>query len=232
MILNFKHFLTQLENYFFPEHCLACRKVGSLFCPACRISIKTSTPRCSFCASKSILGLICSDCHQNNNDYPIDGVFAYGIYEQIILKNALRALKFQGLRSVGLILGRMLGRKLLNQWHKYKLNHLNNELPDPIIVALPLHRRRQRERGFNQVQLIAQGVSEICGWRIDNNLRRKSYQKKKFLYSSTEDLQGQTIILIDDVFITGATSCAAALALKQAGAGMIIVAVVAQAVNN
>lgn len=242
MILNFKNILARLENYIFPEHCVICKQAGSLFCPACRIQVKSVSARCAVCGKKSNLGLTCKKCYRDNSDYPIDGVFAYGAYEHTHLKSVLKALKFQGLRQLGLILGRMLGRKLLERWHRYQLMQATASLPAPIIIALPLHRRRQRERGFNQSLLIAQGLAEICGWKIDYNLQRRSYQKpsaklnyqlrlrqnKIFRYQKNANLQGQTIILVDDIFTTGATAFAAALALKQAGAGIIIVAVVAQ----
>ncbi|MBN2884707.1 ComF family protein [Patescibacteria group bacterium] len=244
MPLKFKNILTKIENYLFPEYCLICKQAGNTFCPACRASIKQSTPRCSFCGQKSTLGLICNNCRQNNIDYPIDGVFAYSSYEYTYLKIALKALKFQGLRPLGLILGRMLGRKLLTEWRIYQSTNPTQKLISPTIIAMPLHKKRERERGFNQSLLIAQGVSEICNWQINTNLQRRSYQKpsaqlkyhsrlkqkKIFLYSSDKNLQKQTIILVDDIFTTGATAHDAALALKQAGAGTIIVVVVAQSI--
>jgi ComF family protein len=242
MHANFKNILTKIENYFFPENCITCKQAGSLFCPACRTSIKSSVSRCFFCGQKSTLGLVCKNCRQNNKDYPIDGIFYYGAYEQTYLKIALRALKFQGLRSLGLILGRMLGRKLSTEWQKYQLTNPIKKLANPLIIAIPLHRRRQHERGFNQSLLIAQGIVEICNWQINYNLKRLSYQKpsaklkyssrlqqkKIFKYSSIDNLQGQTIILVDDILTTGATAHAAALTLKQAGAGIIIMAVMAK----
>jgi len=239
MSLNFKNFLNKIDNYLLPSRCLICHKFGTILCPACRVKIKVLPPHCPLCGQKSNLGFICSSCrHQKNNLY-FDAVFALGEYEQTNLKLVLQALKYKGLRSLAFIVGRLLGRHLGREWHHYALKNTNEEI---IITPIPLHKKRLRKKGFNPAQLLAQGLAEICPWPLDYNLKRNSYQKpntslnysrplkqkKIFSYKGENNLSNKTIILVDDVFSTGATANAAAYTLKQAGAKKIIVVVAAK----
>ncbi|MDD2680572.1 MAG: phosphoribosyltransferase family protein [Patescibacteria group bacterium] len=240
MSLNFKTFLKKIDNYLLPSRCLICHQVNSLLCPACRVKIKYLAPHCPLCGRKSKLGFICSNCQPKASNLYFEAVFALGKYEQNNLKIALQALKQRGLRPLGLIIGRLLGRRLVKEWHQYTLQ--NNPSEEVIIMPIPLHKKCLRTRGFNQAQLLAQGIAEICPWPLNYNLKRLSYQKpsaplsysterrqkKIFFYQGSDNLAATIIILVDDVFTTGATANAAAQALKQAGAKKIIVAVAAK----
>jgi len=238
MHLNFKSFLEKIENYILPCQCAICRQVGSVLCPACRAKFPRLIPRCPGCGQKNILGLFCSNCQLNAKQYYFDGLISLSTYEKSGLKTALQSLKYQGSSSIGIKLGKMLGRLLSRQWRKAPIAF---QEVAPIMIPLPLHPRRERERGYNQAWLIAQGVAAITGWPINSGLRRLSYQSpsaylsysqrqkqiKYFVYQAN-DLMGKTVILIDDVITTGATVQAASYALKQAGAVKIIVAVIAE----
>lgn len=229
-----------MENLIMPSRCAACVRSGSVFCPACRAHIPRLEPRCPLCGQISRLGLFCSNCRPTAEKYQFDGILAYGLYEKTALKPAIRALKYQGVRAIGPMLGKMLGRQLLSQWQQGQ-DKIKTNGEEPLIIPVPLHPRRQRERGYNQALLIAQGVATMTAWPLASGLKRLSYQapsakmtysarlkqKKYFLYQGP-DLSGRTIILIDDIFTTGATAQAAAGVLKQAGARYVIVAVAAQ----
>ncbi len=229
-----------MENLVLPSRCAACGQSGPVFCPACRAHIPRLEPRCPLCGQISRLGLFCSNCRPATEKYQFDGVFAYGVYEKTALKPAIRALKYQGVQIIGPMLGKMLGRQLSSQWQQGQ-DQIKTDGQPPLIIPVPLHPRRQRERGYNQAVLIAQGVSALTAWPLVQNLKRLSYQapsakmtyaarlkqKKYFLYQGP-DLNGRTIILIDDIFTTGATAQAAAVSLKQAGARYVFVAVAAQ----
>ena len=237
MFFKLNHLLTTLENYIFPSSCAVCRQPGKALCPACRVRIPRLSAVCPGCACKNALGLFCADCQKTQN-YSFDGLFSYGAYENKILKSALRALKYQGAREIGLILGKMLGRQLAGSWTKAPVSWLKQK---PIIMPMPLHSRRQRERGFNQSLYIAQGISALSGWPIDQKMRRLTYQapsaklnyhdrqKQNKIFSYPDQLPpNQVIIIVDDIITTGATAQAAANALKEAGAKIVIVATVAK----
>ena len=102
-----------------------------------------------------------------------------------------------------------------------------------IVVPMPLHWRRQWQRGFNQSDLLARGIARRCGIPVANAVRRvrstaaqaglSNAERRKnvagaFRVRSQRAIQGRRVLLIDDVMTTGATASACALALKRGGA--------------
>lgn len=239
MSFNFKNILSRLENQILPLQCAACGANGSVLCPACRAKIRRLDPVCPLCGCSSFLGLFCPACQeQAQKQYAFTGICAYGRYSDPILRAALRSLKYQGVRSVGIILGKMWGRKIFSQAKKTEKLFI---LRPPLIIPLPLHPRRQRARGFNQSLEIAKGIATITNWPISKDLKRLSYQdpsanssyqvrlkQKKIFFHPPANLQDRTIFLVDDIVTTGATAEHAAQALRQAGAKDIIIASIAQ----
>jgi len=113
------------------------------------------------------------------------------------------------------------------------------------LVPVPLHRARMRERGYNQSLLLANTLSENAGIpvinaleRIKNNRPQATIEDKAekernvigvFAVKNTKDITGKRIVLIDDIFTTGATSNECGKILKQAGAEEIMVLTTAYA---
>jgi ComF family protein len=113
---------------------------------------------------------------------------------------------------VGLYLGRLLGQDLKNSPYAHC----------DVIVPVPLHRKRQRTRGYNQSEIIASGVSEIMHIPMEPNLlTRKVHRGSQTILGRYErfenvsgsfcisrkapQMDGKKILLIDDVLTTGAT---------------------------
>jgi ComF family protein len=107
----------------------------------------------------------------------------------------------------------------------------------PVLVPIPLHRKRERERGFNQSLLLAKRLAQEfslpirCHWlqRQKSTLSQEGLNLKErqenlegaFYCPFPELVTGQRIILIDDVFTSGATMKEAALVLKNKGASFV-----------
>ncbi len=127
------------------------------------------------------------------------------------IQHIIHAVKYKGNEELGLELGRWMG-------HYYG----NTSFIDvDLITPVPLHPKKEFQRGYNQSQLLAQGIGEI--WKkpvYSNLLKRTSYsesQTKKGRYNrwenvtnlfevnSTYDIENKHILLIDDVLTTGAT---------------------------
>jgi len=127
-------------------------------------------------------------------------------------QNLLHDLKYRGNRRAGLYLGRLLGQELKH-----------TSLSDcDLMVPVPLHRHRLRQRGYNQSELIARGASEITGIPVAGRfIRRHRYQRSQTSMNRQErfenmaraftlcdhsgDLHEKKILIIDDIVTTGAT---------------------------
>lgn len=116
----------------------------------------------------------------------------------------------------------------------------------PLVVPVPLHPRRVRQRRFNQSLVLAQALAKTHGLDIDtHSLRRKRYTapqagkgrkararnvKGVFSVTASKALEGRACLLVDDVYTTGATADAAAKALKRAGSAWVGVVTAARVV--
>ena len=108
---------------------------------------------------------------------------------------------------------------------------------EPILVPVPLHRSRLWQRGFNQSALVAQELARATGYRTEPRLLRRVKrtpalkgmslrQRRKvvagaFQVNPSAELEGRTVVLIDDVLTTGSTANACARALRKAGASRV-----------
>lgn len=138
--------------------------------------------------------------------------------------NLVYAFKYQNYRKVALEMGEEIGKYLLH----YDFTHFD------AIVPIPLHIAKKRERGYNQAELLARGISNIIGVPVDTkSAKRKVYTEsqtlqersdrltnitKAFYVEKAENIMGKSILICDDVFTTGATINSLARVLKSAGA--------------
>lgn len=121
---------------------------------------------------------------------------------------------------------------------------LHNESRDALVAPIPLHWRRHWERGYNQADALARGLAQALSVPFRQLLRRPVSTPPLALLGRTERtrllrgafqaragslVQGRTVLLVDDILTSGATSGAAARALKQAGAVRVVVVVIARA---
>lgn len=147
-------------------------------------------------------------------DYTLPQV-AYSAYESP-LKQWLYAIKYEGQAATARALGVYLGRWALEHW------------PRPqFLLPIPLHPQRALERGFNQSELLAQGMAQVMHAQVLPLLERQIETPPLYTLSAPERrqrLQGAfrvnaalskkvsqaSLLLVDDIFTTGSTVCAAA----------------------
>lgn len=113
-----------------------------------------------------------------------------------------------------------------------------------LIVPVPLHSARERERGFNQAGLLAELLATQTGWAVGDLLQRVRYTTTQTAYDRAErmrnlegafrlrrgaDVQGLRVLLIDDVLTTGSTLSECARVLKAGGAVSVHAATAARA---
>ena len=208
----------------FPLWCLGCGREGALICPSCRRQLPRITPPiCPGCGVPQAGEAVCPTCASRQLE--LDGIRAPFRFEAII-RRAIHELKYKNLRAAAEPLS-----ELLDDYLK------GNYMPAEVLVPVPLSRKRQRERGYNQSELLARGLGKRTGLPVVADcLIRLRHTPPQAQTASASDrqknvaaafscrhhrLQGRKVLLIDDVATSGATLNACAAALKASGAGSV-----------
>jgi ComF family protein len=148
------------------------------------------------------------------------------------IRNLIHCLKYKGIKEIGFELGKIYGLSLTASGFTKDID---------IIIPVPLHPSKERIRGFNQSEIISQGIAGVSALPVDiNTLKRitvSATQTKRsrferwtnvegiFMVTDTLAIRGKHVLLVDDVITTGATieSCANEL-LKTEGVRVSVVA--------
>jgi ComF family protein len=153
-------------------------------------------------------------------------------------QHLLHQLKYKGRKDIGIHMGELFARDLIGS---------EDFLKPQFIIPVPLHPDKEKKRGYNQSQMVAQGLSNILQIPINNEtLYRKTFtqtQTKKSRYERWENVEevfgvqkpeniaGKHIFLVDDVLTTGATLEGCSQILKQAADVKISILTLAYASN-
>jgi ComF family protein len=159
-----------------------------------------------------------------------DAAYSYGSYEGS-LRDLVHLFKYGRVRSLRKPLGRMLSLALPRE-----------EQVD-LVVPVPMHWFRKWKRGFNQAELLARVVARRTGVPVARSLKRGRSTLSQagltlsqrrdnltgvFRVSARNRIEGRRVLLVDDVFTTGATASACAAALKRAGARSVVLLTLAR----
>jgi len=208
----------------FPQWCVGCGREGEYICQQCRESLSfISPPVCPKCGKPQSEARLCSACV--NWDSAINSIRSPFIFDGVI-RQAIHELKYRNLRALAPLMAQLL--------YEY---FRTNSLPGDVILPVPLHKKRLRERGYNQSLLIARELGKLTGIPVDvHSLVKNSHTTPQARTASVEErrenvagafsctgdnLKGKSIILIDDVTTSGATLDACAASLKAAGAASV-----------
>jgi ComF family protein len=207
----------------FPRWCVGCGREGDFICPSCLRSLpRIVPPLCPQCGLPQSSDTLCPSCLGGQAE--INGIRAPFRFEGVV-RQAVHQLKYRNLRALAGPLARLLSDYLLT-----------NPLPADVLVPVPLHPKRLRERGYNQSRLLAKELGKLTGLPVvDDCLVRERHSLPQArtasvverranvasAFSCRRRLEGERVILIDDVATSGATLDACARALKQAGAGSV-----------
>ena len=237
--------IERLFQFFLPSQCPCCRtyleeEQGGI-CPDCLSKIRwIAPPFCSICGTPFVSGEVdnhpCSACMKKKKYFTM--ARALGYFEGA-LQEAIHLWKYEG--KIGL-------SPLLGEWMAKHLPHYWDPKCFDLVVPVPLHKQRLRERGFNQTLLLVKEFSRRTGIPY----RMTALQKKKptppqihlsgaerekgvrgsFHILRREDLEGRTILLVDDVYTTGATVNECSKVLLAGGAARVDVFTLAHAVKT
>jgi len=207
-------------DLFFPRWCIGCGKEGDFLCHSCLQSLlRITPPLCPRCGRPQPSGILCAGCV--SWQAAIDGIRSPFQFEGVI-RQAIHQLKYRNLRALAQPLAKLLNDYLLT-----------NLLPGEVLVPVPLHQKRLRERGYNQSSLLAHELAKLIHLPVvDDCLMRQRHTPAQARASTVAErrsnvadafacgdhrLRGKEVLLVDDVSTSGATLDACATALKTAG---------------
>ena len=202
-----------------PMRCVSCDREGEYVCAACEPALpRLRGDCCRYCATPGPRDS-CEAC-----------AAARPAFEKIIapylmdgaVRVAVHDLKYRNLRAAAPALGRLMARCLRE-----------SGIEADIVMPVPIHPKRERQRGYNQSRHLATAIAKETGLPIDvralskardtepqvsmtNDVDRRSNLNEAFKCAS--GLPGARVLLIDDVVTTGSTMAACAEAVKSAGA--------------
>lgn len=205
-------FFNKILLALFPQKCFGCKKENEILCAGCLHKIsRPDTPY-------------------------LNGIHISANYQDFVLKKALWALKYQGVKQLAKPLAELIKERI---WKKL-------ETKGWLIVSIPISKNKLKKRGYNQAKLIARHLfnsqtDAIWGDSILSKIKEtvsqveiKEKEKRlaniagSFRVDKPELVKGKKIILIDDVFTTGATINEAKKVLKKAGAKKVVGVVLAR----
>jgi len=212
-----------IVDILFPVECLGCGLEGEWICTACLDNLTAQKNQiCIGCGQASAGGCVCESCKK---DWLLDGILLIFDYDNKVLQKAIKGLKYKHAHDIA----RCLSKVLFNFFSKQKISN-----KDILIIPVPLHKKRLRERGFNQAELLCQEFVKMgspmarSGTLVRNKytkpqakLKEKARKKNivdAFTCSDPKAIRDKTVILVDDVITTGSTLNECARVLKNAGA--------------
>lgn len=208
----------------FPPRCGGCQTAGSLWCEACRAAVRPiEPPWCEKCGEPSVAQRLCANCRA----YPlqIEKIRSVAMFDGV-LRQAIHRFKYERLAS----LAEPFGAMLADYWRA-------EQLTADWLIPVPLHPSRERDRGYNQSELLARQLARRVNVPISaRGLRRtratavqmtlNAAQRRENVAGAFECVEprvrGARVVIVDDVGTTGATLEACAQAVLKAGAASVM----------
>ena len=241
--------LAFLLDLVYPKRCGGCAAAlpparALEFCETCQAALPwLDPPFCRRCgdwftvaAADDAPAFADRECARCRADPPPYAFARSALRYEGPVRAAVQSFKFDGRRGLGGYLAGLVVERL-------------DRIPEiaagaDAVISVPLHRRRQRERGFNQADALAAGIAartslELLGDPVErtrptppqvglNRTARIANMRHAFTVRDAKRVEGRTILVVDDVMTTGATVAACAKALRDAGAREVRVLTIAR----
>jgi ComF family protein len=204
----------------FPPRCGGCQTAGSLWCAACQAAIQPiEPPWCEKCGEPFVTDRLCVNCR--HHPLMIDQIRSIALFDGV-LRQAIHRFKYERLAGMA----EPFGSILADYW-------CAAQLTADWLIPVPLHPSRERDRGYNQSELLARQLARRVNVPVSGKgLRRTRATAVQMTLNAAERRQnvagafecvearvrGARVVIIDDVGTTGATLDACAQAVLKAGA--------------
>ena len=210
----------------FPTRCPVCDRIvkpfGEKICLECLPKLRAVTPPWCMKCGKKIQGdeELCTDC--KNRSHTFDR--ARTLYEYGTAAPSIYRLKYKGRQEYADFFGEEMG--------KYLGEFIRRVSPD-VLVPVPLHRKKQKRRGYNQAACLARALGKSLNLPVDEKLvkrvrntapmkrlnptERQNNLKKAFIIGRNDVKLYDRVILVDDIYTTGTTLDEIAALLKAGG---------------
>lgn len=258
--ISMKKFLLDL---FFPKFCLGCGYEGDYLCPDCRSLIDVNYYHfCPICNCRVLDGRTCLKCRSKTD---LTGLFWAVNYQTPLVKKLFSFLKYEARAKD---ISKVLADFVIDSFSRFQttilplspspLSPLSPLLPlsalsgrtkgEFVLIPVPLHKKKLKDRGFNQAEEIAKYLAEA--WKItllsdvliktrktESQTKLSKEQREKNVREAfrlreppsfahqrkggSEIIQGKKVLLVDDVYTTGSTMNECARVLKEAGAKQV-----------
>jgi ComF family protein len=223
------YILRRIESFFFPPLCIICDSPrpphNRWFCSSCSAAIEsniTDRDPCPLCGqNRSQQSCTCTITW----DFPFEKIVAFVDYTEKI-KTIIQHIKYHGKRDLAYATGKLCGHHLEDGF----LSRFD------LVIPVPLHRTRKLHRGYNQAERFARGLTAetfhpavetkllfrqyntASQTRLDKSQRRENLNNAFIVRENTpRSLENTSVLLVDDVITTGATTSAATKVLLDAG---------------
>ena len=233
---NNMNILQTFIGLFFPKTCLSCDKRllenEQFICSNCNNSLKFLENICIICGAPKTTRE-CKVCR--TNEFQFDKARSVFMFNKVV-QNMIHEFKYNEMTQIAKFMG-MKAQEYIERFQPF--DHID------YIVPVPLHKVKKRSRGFNQAEYLAREISKNLNWKhLPKLIKRKKFtetqtklnkdQRKKnvslaFAINTKYDIKGKNILLVDDVFTTGATANSITIALKEKQVNKVYVLTIARA---
>lgn len=236
-----KQIIKWLKYLLYPPHCAVCgellpmKRWKGYLCGECEKQLPFyPRERCPHCGGETDTAGFCDPCLKSFAFSSACAAFPYAS-----IRKSIHLYKYRGGRELGEGLGTLMAEYLLT-FHEELL------IKTDIMIGVPLHPKKEKQRGFNQTHILCRKIAEKTDlFFLETGLYRKRHTTPQSLLSPEErkgnlkgafgvnmDLSGKRILLIDDIFTSGTTCNECAKALYRAGAKEVFVFCLAAAGSN
>lgn len=210
----------RIVDWIFPKMCSGCKKEGSYICADCQKKLVVPERICPMCCKASIDGWTHPRCRKVNG---MDKLIVELPYRGVV-QDCLKKVKYKSSWDIVEFLCRLCNF---------------GNLGDCVVISVPMWREKERERGFNQAELVAQLLAR--NYKVPSFVMLERARETRPMFGLTkkerkENIEGafeiskkylakcqwqSRVILVDDVWTTGATMRECAKVLKMAGVGEV-----------